>query len=505
MKNIFKKLQKINLIESLRLQAFRKSLIFSLAVAAIFFLNVILSPISARIDFSKGRAYTLSSASKKVLQNNSKKTTITLYASSDLPTQLIPLKSEVTDLLKEYSRQGKNIEVKTVDPKADQKVATKMQELGIPELQFSQLQQDKYAITSSYFGIGIEQDGKSEIIPQVAEISNLEYNLTSAIYKINQKNIPKIGVIGFGEQLDPSQDPIGGFKEIVSRQYQVETINLATESGKTEIKPEEYRAVLLFQNNFAPFTSFELDILKKYLEKKGNLIVFADGVTISETMSAVPNENNINQLTQPYGIVINQNLILSTASEIVNFGTDVQDMNAFYPFWLKSNTFNQKFAFFSNVAQLTYPWTSSLELQSSKQATVDYLVKTTPRSWQQKAAFTLNPQQIPVPQQKDLRSFIVAAQATRKQGGSLIVIPSSRFLLNRFYSRTSNNFEFMVNILSQVASQGALSGIRQRAVNYYPLPGNLSEQSKQFFKYLNILLLPGLLSLYGIYRIGKRK
>src|SRR5207248_1542456 len=103
-----------------------------------------------------------------------------------------------------------------------------------------------------------------------------------------------------------------------------------------------------------------------------------------------------------------------------------------------------------------------------------------------------------------LKNFLVTAEAINKNGGHLVVIPSSRFALDQFLSRSSNNSEFVVNVLNDLASGGALTGIHLRAVNFYPIP-DLPANVKDIFKYLNILLLPALFGLYGLWRLTKRK
>jgi hypothetical protein len=52
-------------------------------------------------------------------------------------------------------------------------------------------------------------------------------------------------------------------------------------------------------------------------------------------------------------------------------------------------------------------------------------------------------------------------------------------------------------------AKGALLGIRQRVVLFYPLP-ELPENQKDLFKYLNIFLLPSIFGLLGVFRLTKR-
>jgi len=84
-----------------------------------------------------------------------------------------------------------------------------------------------------------------------------------------------------------------------------------------------------------------------------------------------------------------------------------------------------------------------------------------------------------------------------------MVLGSSRFILSNYLSRESQNLEFILNVLGDYASDGALSGISSRAVNLYPLP-ELPENVQEFYKYANIIVLPGIFALYGMWRMWKR-
>src|SRR5690606_34660274 len=117
--------------------------------------------------------------------------TITFFVSGDLPTRLQSLRRDVVDLLQEYDRTSGRIEIQILDPKTDTDAAQKAQAAGIQELQFSQLQQDSYALSTFYFGILVSQGENQESLPQATDLGSLEYNITSAIYKLTQDALPR--------------------------------------------------------------------------------------------------------------------------------------------------------------------------------------------------------------------------------------------------------------------------------------------------------------------------
>ncbi len=83
-----------------------------------------------------------------------------------------------------------------------------------------------------------------------------------------------------------------------------------------------------------------------------------------------------------------------------------------------------------------------------------------------------------------------------------MVIPSARFVQDNFLGR-SGNLEFIVNLVNEFASDGALSGIRSRAIAALPIPA-LDPNTKDIYKWANVLVLPALLGAWGVLRLKKR-
>lgn len=502
MKNFFLSFKKINIIQRLNLNRFEKPVIYIIAVIAFLIVNILVSSFTIRLDLSQGHAYTLSNASKKIIKNSKDTVTIKLFASSDLPTRLLPLKNDVVDLLNEYKRQSRNVRVQVLDPKKDNDALNQAKNAGIPQLQFSQLEQDQYAVTASYFGILISDGSKTSIIPQVTAVESLEYNLTAAIYKLTQKKLSSIGLLGFDVDLTQPQDPYSLLRTLLDQQFDSKTLT-ASDSGSLTIDPS-IKTILVSGANNRDVTPGEVSAIKSYLHNKGKALFFVDGIPVTDDLQALPPTTSLNTLFADYGIKLNNDLVLSTSSELVNFGTSQSSFLVPYPFWVKTNNVDTSSSYFSNVNQLTYPWPSSISLTKKAGVETKNLVKSMPQSWGQTKNFTLNPQTIAQPNQKDFHQFTLTAESKKNNEGEIFVIASSRFAQDQYISQQSNNLDVVLNVLNDYASAGALSGIRQRAVNFYPLP-NLTESQKDTFKYLNILLFPVIFALYGGWRILKRK
>jgi ABC-type uncharacterized transport system involved in gliding motility auxiliary subunit len=501
---MFKKLKKLNIQKKFKLEKFQKPAVIVVTIVILIAVNVVISAVALRLDLSKGRAYTLSSPTKKILKNLKDTATLTFYASSDIPTKLLPLKSEVVDLMNEYKKQSNKVKVNVVDPKKDAKAEQQATNAGVPELQFSQLEQDKYNVTASMFGIVINYGSKTEVIPQATDTGSLEYSITAALYRLTQKELPKVAIIGDDNSFNPQADQIATFRTVLPQQVQIEDVDISTQSA--QILDSSYKTAVVLDNNQKKYTSDEIKKLNNYIAKKGTVIVLADGVWVPGDLNgnAQPANHNLFGFLQSYGLTLNRNILLSDSYELLNFGNGVVSFESPYPYWIKAAVLPSQEGNFSNISHLTFPWASSVTLGKKKDFRVDAVVDSSNGTWEQTKDFTLFPQDIKEPNKKDLKTFTLIAESINKNGGGVVVIPTSRFADEDFVRRQNDNLEFMLNLVGNMASNGALSGIRHREVDFYALPA-FSDSQKNTFKFATILLLPLLFALYGAWRVVRRK
>ena len=490
----------INFIKIFKIEKLGKWAIFILSLLVFLTANFAINLFSLKIDLSFGKAYSLSPSTKKIIKNLDDVVNIKFFASSDLPVRLLPLKNEVLDFLKEYQKEaGGKIIIKVLDPKKDENAKNQAQEFGLPQLQFSQLEQNKYQVSSVYFGLALSYGTKKEIITQVTDLESIEYNLTSLIYKMTKKEIEKIAILGKEEKPNFKDDDLFTLKKVLRQQFVLDFIDVSNNSTTKEID-KSYKAIIVFDNNQKNYDSQEIAAIKNYLKNGGRALFFVDGVWVKDNLQVEEANHNLFSLLSDFGITIKKNLVLSSSAELVNFGNQFFQFITPYPFWVKTQYFNQNQPFFSNIQQLLYPWVSSIEIKNKKE--ISPLVFTSKKSWGQKEFFVLDPQNIPDPKPTDLKQFTISVYAKNINQTEIVVIPCSRFILEQHLTRTTNNLEFVLNVLNNLAARGALSGIKQRSVVFYPLP-ELSENQKDLFKYLNIFLLPSLFALFGVVKLTK--
>ncbi len=455
-----------------------------------------LNYVRIRADLSRGRAYTLSDSTTNVVRNLKKDVTITFFTSSNLPSQVLPVKRDVADLLGEYAR-GSNgrVKIKNVVIAQNATVQEKAAaDYGIAPRQISQRERDTFAVLNIFFGIGIESDGKKQSIGDATNLGNLEYNITSMLYKMQSKALPTVGIIGSGGGGIGSSS-ITNLRTVLGSQFEVE------ESASASAK---MNAAIIVDDGQTVYDKTQVDQVRKYVAGGGNMLMFVGGVSLGQGSQAQIAGHGLFGLLREWGIDVQKDLLLSQQAEFANLGAQEQGFQvvAPYPFWIQTNVINQATPYFGNVAILTLPWASSLKIDEKKAMDV---VRTSDQSWILTSNFDIDPSQIQQPKEKQLKSYVVAA-VTKPSGkaGRVFVVSSPHMIQDQFNSQRIDNLELALNVLTDFASQGALVGIRQRSINVYPLP-NLGANEKDAFKYAMILLLPALWSIYGFWRLHRRK
>lgn len=488
-----------NLLHKIKLGQTSRDMIVGIMIALLVGANLLIVNVPLRLDLSRGQAYSLSPSTQKIIKSLKDPVEITFFLSDNIPSSFLTTKNQVNDLLTEYKRSSSKISIKYIDPrKAGKDSQTLIQEFGIQETQFSQLESDQYAVSAGFFSLGIKSGDKKVAIQRI-DPANLEYNISSIMYKLSQSGEIKVGVVGGSPAYLASygQGPtesMGTLEQILGQQFTVENTDL------TKLDQTVKTVVLL--DGQTPVTDEAAGGIRKYLDGGGKVILFTSDMELGDSMVAASRESKLKPVLDTFGITLNQDLVLSNQAEIVNFGNDIFNRGK-YPFWLMTNIFNPDASYTANVNYLMFPWTSSLSLTKKPNIIQKEIVRATKQSWVRTGPVDVKPDSITNPKTSELsQPLLIAYAKNSKTKGEIMVIPSTRFVQDNFLGR-SGNLEFIVNLINEFASDGALSGIRSRAISALPLPA-LEPNTKDIFKWVNVLVLPALLGAWGVLRLKKR-
>ncbi|MBW2605612.1 MAG: Gldg family protein [Deltaproteobacteria bacterium] len=175
---------------------YAKYIKLSIYLVIIALVNVAGMTLFYRIDLTENSIYSISEASKKVVSTLSEPLTINVFFTKNLPAPHNNTERYLHDLLEEYAIHANsyfNYKFYDVSPEAEginpsrrenQNLANNY---GIHPVQIQAYEEDEVKFKKAYMGLVLIHGDMVERIPTITSLNGLEYKLTTAIQKMNNK------------------------------------------------------------------------------------------------------------------------------------------------------------------------------------------------------------------------------------------------------------------------------------------------------------------------------
>lgn len=378
-------------------------------------LNYLSTRFFKRLDVTENKEYSISNATKGMLQDVNDIVNIKVYFSQDLPPHLKTLESGVSDLLSEFKAySGGNLRITFEDPSKDEETKQKVRALGIPEIRLQTFERDKAQVMNGFMGMAVLYADKKEVLPVVQDLRNLEYDLAQAVMKVLRSEVPKIGVLktdtmpylppNIQQQMqarDQTEEKYSPIFQNLKENYDVETVDIS--SGQ-EISPD-IKTLIIPGGGPKSFTERKLFEIDQYFMNGGNLIVLVDAIKVDfqQGVMGTTQRPRIMDLLDHYGVQVREELVLDAScgqvqvpQQVGNFQMNVP---VSYPYFVRvgQDGFNQDNPAVSGLAEVLLPWVSPLRLtvesDTSLPVSGTVLMHSSERSWTESDNFNLNPQQ----------------------------------------------------------------------------------------------------------------
>jgi len=173
-----------------------KKLLYSiLLLVALVLVNITATHLRGRLDFTHDKIYTLSEATRSLLEDIKGPLALNYYYTSDAENVPIDIKNfaeRVLTLLREYENNaGGHIKINIIDPQPDSKAGDDAIKSGLSE----------YTMPSSgqniFFGLLAEQADRKGVVPvfDPSREQFLEYDISHLIHAVTVSKPPRIGVL----------------------------------------------------------------------------------------------------------------------------------------------------------------------------------------------------------------------------------------------------------------------------------------------------------------------
>ncbi len=474
-------------------------------VLLILLTNIVGARIPGRLDLTRGRLYTLSSGTRSIVSALPVPVYITLYASPQLPVQLQAVLRDIRDTLSDYRMMGKgNVVLAEKDPTTDEAVAREAQEAGVQPMQFNVVGQGEFQMKSGYLGIGIKAREQTKAIPFVQDTGDLEYQLTTFIHTLTQRDKKKVVFIG-GEGERAASDE-SALRQQLATQFTVED---GTFDGSKPL-PADTSAVVV-AGPTKPFSSRAKAALQDYLAKGGAGLFLFDAVAPDmQNMMGKPVGSGSLDLLKDAGVTVRSDIVYDLRShQTVQMGSAFQMLLVPYPFWPMAVPASAS-PVVSRLDNVTIPWGSSLGLDEAALKQAGYvatpLLQTSKYAGAAPANSPLDPR-ASFPDTNLSPQLMAVALEGKRTGGKtsrIIVAGDADFLMDGFIRNSPSNLGFALNALSWMTEQEALGDIqvKQRTA---PRLIFASPAQQNMVQYGNLLLAAGLPILFGLSRLFRRR
>jgi gliding-associated putative ABC transporter substrate-binding component GldG len=504
----------------------------AIVLAILLLLNVVSIRLFGRLDMTANGQYTLSGASRTLMQSLDDRVTATVYFSEELPSPYNNHRRMLLDQLNEYRAYARgNFQFTFIDP-AGEKGERDAQAQGITPVQIQVLNDDRYEVKRAYLGMVLQYEDRREVLPVLQNPATLEYDISSTIRRLTVRTLKKIGFLsGHGE---PPLTELGRVQEMLRRQYDMTAVNVA--QGR-EVPAD--LAALVVMSPASRFTEPEKFALDQYLMRGGKVAFLLNAVDITlQSQAGRALDLNLDDLLAAYGLGLRQDLVRDVQCASVSimqqqFGFQMQSQVPF-PYLPNVASFSEGNPMVKDLRGVVLFFASSVDTlaPAARGLAAEVLMRSSKQSGRLTGMFTFDPLQrfaaadfpehgIPLAAitQGRFRSAFAGkpAPADTSAGAPpppavpLAQSPETRVLLvgdgdfaRDQYLGNRDNVTFFANMIDYLVDDAGLITIRSRDVSLPPLD-QVSDGAKKSIK-IAVLILPPLLVVgYGLLRWRFRK
>ena len=312
-----------------------------IAIVGVVLLNVAAHFCVLRLDLTDDQRYSLSTATKELLNELDAPVEVTVYLAGDLNPSFQRLKNATAEMVEEMGklRPSKSpLKGDFADPSSEDLSA-----LGLTPIVIHERAHNGTTVQQTVYPYAlVRYKGRSAVVSLLqnnrgmsgeenlnASIENLEYAFAEAIHQVQQTEVPTVAFLeGHGEL--PEQN-VYDISLALSKYFQIDRGALGSDPNVLD----GYQAVVVADPQ-TPFSEADKYILDHYIQQGGNVLWVLNGVRFSEDVLAqsgftpvLPLDLNLTDMLFRYGVRVNPALLQDAQClpVPVNVSSDPQQPN----------------------------------------------------------------------------------------------------------------------------------------------------------------------------------
>ena len=500
-----------------RTQAFVRMLLL-VGILALF--NFIAVRLFTRVDLTAQNVFTLSSASRQLVEALDDRVTVKAYFTEDLPSPYNNTRRAVLDILNEYrAYAGDNLQFEFINP-VGEKGESDARQQGVPPVEVQVVEKDKFQVKRAFLGLVFLYEDKKEALPVIQNLGSLEYDISAAIKRLTTRVKKKIGY-ATGHQETPPEQWQRAFQEL-STQYELVPVDLSTGAAV----PRDIASLLIIApaQRYSDSAKYAID---QYLMAGGKAAFLLNKMNVNlnaQYRIAQAVDTGLEDMLEAYGIRVNADLVRDQQCANVSV---MQQQGPFqiqsqipFPYLPNASSFNEN-PVVKDLSSLILYFASSVDtsMASSKGVRAEVLARTSDKSGRATGFVMIDPYQrwqvsdwmeprIPLAAlvEGSFTSFFTGKPMTpalsKSSDTRMLVVGDGDFMKDDF-ARAQGNMTFFMNIVDYMADDAGLITIRSKNITQPPLE-QLEDGTRQLVKYANMLVPPLLIVGYGLLRWRRR-
>ncbi len=471
-----------------------------LIIGILIVVNLLSKQFFYRLDLTENKEYTLSSATKDIVQNLEDPVTVTAYFSKDIPQQLQKLQEDFQELLIEYATLSKGmIDYEFIDPSESPEKEQEAAQNGVQPLMVQVREKDQSKQQRAYLGAVIKMGEQQEIIPVLATGSGMEYTLSTSIKKLSVVEKPSIGLVqGHGE---PSLSDLQAAYQQLAILYNVQNVDL------NQPIPNHFKAVAII----APKDSIPLSHianLDMYYQNGGKVFAAVNRVNGDlQSAQGTALTTGLETWLANNGVEVEGSFLIDASCGSVTVqqrqGPFMMNTPISFPFLPLLSSFKEH-PITQGIEQVILPFASPVKFLGDSSVTFTPILTSSERSGI-----------IPVPTYFDIQKKWTANDlplshinlggiVERPTTGSKLVVIGDGDFPAQGGGQNSDNVSLLVNGIDWLSDDTGLIALRTKGVASRPIKteylGDENAGTRNLWKYFNFSFPLFLVVLYGIIR-----
>jgi len=473
-----------------------------LIIGILILVNLLSKRFFYRLDLTENKEYTLSQATKDIIQNLEDPVTVSAYFSEDMPQQMKKIKEDFQEMLFEYATLSNGmIDYEIIDPKESPEKEQEIQQNGIRPLTVQVRENDQFKQQQVYLGAILKMGEQQDILPVLATGSGMEYALSTSIKKLSVIEKPSVGLVqGHGE---PSLSDLQLAYQQLSILYNVQNVDL------NEPVPTSMRAIAIV----APTDTFppnQLANLDTYYEQGGNILAAVNRVNGDlQTAQGSAVTTGLETWLSSKGIEVEGSFLIDANCGSVTVqqqqGPFMMNTPISFPFLPMAQNFPEH-PITKGLEQIMFPFASPVKFLGDSTSSFTPIVTSSERAGIIQVPTSFDIQKKWTAADLPLSNLNLGGVLTNNTtGAKLVVLGDGDFPVGQQgRGQNSDNVNLLVNSIDWLSDDTGLIALRTKGVASRPIKteflGDENAGKRNFWKYFNFGLPLLFVALYGIIR-----